>query len=80
MEGTKLFNDSVKEGLRYFEQHHFLSASPTPEEMAIFLSKTPNLDKKVVGELLAKPDNGAILQCYMNQFNFTGVRKKNMVR
>jgi brefeldin A-resistance guanine nucleotide exchange factor 1 len=51
------------------------ASDDTKESLAHFLRSTQQLNKKSLGEYLGKKDNFDLLQVFMRQFNFEGVRK-----
>jgi brefeldin A-resistance guanine nucleotide exchange factor 1 len=84
--GAARFNKHPKGGIAFLEEHQLIKIecppSATEEEkakaraysIAHFLKSTPRLDKKLLGEFLAKPDNIDILKAFIGQFHFKGVR------
>jgi brefeldin A-resistance guanine nucleotide exchange factor 1 len=43
------------------------------QSLASFLKNTPRLDKKLLGEFIAKPENIDVLKVFIGLFNFTNV-------
>ena len=78
--GVSKFNDSAKNGIRYFQDHGFLPDPLTPEAMAQFLHTSLNLNKTQVGEYIGKPSNGAFLKAFVNVFDFKGKRIDQALR
>ena len=70
-EAAILFNSSPKEAFPFLQQKGLLSSEPTKSEIASFLRKAQGLDKKVLGEYLAKPDNIEILREFFSAFKFS---------
>nr|KAJ3421720.1 GDP/GTP exchange factor for ARF [Polyrhizophydium stewartii] len=80
LEGALIFNESVKKGIKFFQEHGFLPQELTPEAMANFLATTPNLSKACIGEYFAKPDNVQTLSCYVQLCDFRGKRIDEALR
>ncbi|CAG8590145.1 1036_t:CDS:10, partial [Acaulospora colombiana] len=80
--GAARFNKHPKGGIAFLEEHKLIRTdyppTATDEEkararaysIAHFLKSTPRLDKKLLGEFLAKPDNIDILKAFIGQFDF----------
>lgn len=76
------FNKNPKGGIAFLEEHGLLqydvASSATEAEVAAsrvrsiayFLKNTPRIDKKLIGEFIAKPDNIDILKSFIGQFDF----------
>ncbi|KIM32215.1 hypothetical protein M408DRAFT_326851 [Serendipita vermifera MAFF 305830] len=83
--GAARFNKHPKGGVAYLEEHGLVQSNvPTTatdaekaesraKSLATFLKNTPRLDKKLVGEYIAKPENIGILKAFMSLFDFNGV-------
>ncbi|KAG8832745.1 GDP/GTP exchange factor for ARF [Serendipita sp. 399] len=83
--GASRFNKHPKGGIAFLEEHKLVNANAPPnateeeiaayraQDIARFLKTTPRLDKKLVGEFIAKPDNGEILKAFIGLFDFHGV-------
>ncbi len=75
------FNESAKAGIKLLEKRGFISSSEDPVIVADFLFKrSGRLNKKVLGEYLAKPANITILFEFMKLFNFKGLRLDEALR
>lgn len=70
-EAAILFNSNPKGAFPFLQQKGLLSSEPTKSEIASFLRKAQGLDKKVLGEYLAKPDNIEILREFFSAFKFS---------
>ena len=70
-EASVLFNSNPKEAFPFLQQKGLLSSEPTKTEIASFLRKAQGLDKKSLGEYLAKPDNIEILREFFSAFKFS---------
>lgn len=85
--GAARFNKHPKGGIAYLEEHGIIDTTYNMDEkltdeekakaraqsLARFLKSTPRLDKKLLGEFLAKPDNIEILKAFIELFDFTNV-------
>lgn len=78
--GATKFNESPKAGLAFLASQGIIDNIENPASIAKFVKGTTRVDKKVLGEYLAKKDNGAILKAYMDTFNFTGMRVDQALR
>ncbi|KAG8844780.1 GDP/GTP exchange factor for ARF, partial [Serendipita sp. 405] len=83
--GASRFNKHPKGGIAFLEEHKLINANQPPDAseaelatyraqgIASFLKNTPRLDKKLVGEFIAKPDNIEILRAFIGLFDFNEV-------
>lgn len=75
LEGVKQFNQRPKKGIKHFVNNGFIK-SEDPEEIALFLLNSDNLNKAAIGEYLGDGDekNVAIMHAFVDQmaFNNTG--------
>lgn len=78
--GTSKFNESPKAGLAYLASQGIIENLDDPEQVAGFLKSTSRIQKKMLGEFLSKKGNEAILEAFMNRFNFTGKRVDEALR
>ncbi|KAK6201186.1 GDP/GTP exchange factor for ARF [Scheffersomyces amazonensis] len=78
---TELLNEKPKKGLKALQDGGFIKSSEDAEEIAkFFFTKAGRLNKKVLGEFLAKPDNIELLKHFMNLFDFDGLRVDEALR
>lgn len=78
---TEIFNESPKKGVIALCEKGFLKDLSDSKELAEFLfTKSARLNKKILGEYLAKPDNKALLLEFMQLFEFTGLRVDEALR
>ena len=72
-QGLKVFKNSEKKGLKFFQEHKLCGT--TPQEIADFLFNTPSLDPASIGQILggSKPENIAVLKIFINKFDFKGM-------
>jgi brefeldin A-resistance guanine nucleotide exchange factor 1 len=76
LQAAKLFNESPKKGIQFLLDNGLVEPNKEGDiksSLSHFLKSTQQLDKKVLGEYLGKPDNLDTLKVYMNQFNFKEV-------
>ncbi len=71
--GAARFNAKPKDGLAYMEREGLIEAKTYGREAAIarFLKECPGLDKKLLGEFIAQPNNAKILEEFIALFDFT---------
>ena len=58
----------------------FLPTPIEPKSLAKFLKTTPNINKKVIGEYIAKQDNLQVLIEFVKLFDFSGKRLDESLR
>ncbi|MBE7182358.1 MAG: hypothetical protein INR71_14340, partial [Terriglobus roseus] len=63
--GATKFNESPKGGIAFLASQGIIDDIENPASIAKFVKGTTRVDKKVLGEYLAKKDNGKILRAYM---------------
>ncbi|KAI8142216.1 hypothetical protein BJV82DRAFT_615987 [Fennellomyces sp. T-0311] len=83
LEGATLFNENPKNGIQYLSENGIIvpdENGSTVESLAQFLKSTQQLNKKMLGEYLGKPDNLPLLQVFMRQFEFAGKRMDECLR
>ncbi|KAJ1816410.1 GDP/GTP exchange factor for ARF, partial [Coemansia sp. RSA 2598] len=82
MRAAKLFNEKPKEGVEFLQRTGALghAAGEATQHLARFLRETPTLNKRLVGEFLAKPSNLEVLQAYVSQFDYGGKRLDEALR
>lgn len=68
-EAVALFNRKPAESFAYLAKQGVFTAGDE-EEISRFLRRTPGLDKKVLGEYLAKPGNEGVLRGFISDFRF----------
>lgn len=73
LDGAARFNAKPKDGLAYLEREGFIDVSQSrPQGIATFLKECPRLDKKLLGDYISRPDNLAILEAFLGNFDFRG--------
>lgn len=78
---TTFFNTSPKLGVQELYKKGFVSNPSDIDELARFIfSKSTRLNKKVLGEYLAKPSNIDLLKKFIHLFEFEGLRVDEALR
>lgn len=78
---TELLNENPKEGLKLLKDKGFIKNLEDQREIAgFFFSKSGRLNKKVLGEFLAKPSNIELLTNFISFFEFGGLRVDEALR
>lgn len=78
---TDIFNESPKKGIAALCDKGFIKDPANPQELAeFFFHKSTRLNKKVLGEFLAKPSNIELLKHFMTLFEFDGLRVDEALR
>ncbi|KAJ1773747.1 GDP/GTP exchange factor for ARF [Coemansia sp. RSA 1843] len=83
MRAAKLFNEKPKEGIAYLQRMGTLTSDNNAEmtqQLARFFHETPTVNKKLLGEFLAKPSNLEVLQTFIHMFDFSGKRLDEALR
>ncbi|ODV76794.1 GDP/GTP exchange factor for ARF [Suhomyces tanzawaensis NRRL Y-17324] len=76
-----LLNDKPKEGIKALESNGFISDQKNIPELAnFFFTKSGRLNKKVLGEFLAKPSSIEILRSFIKLFDFAEMRVDEALR
>ena len=78
---TELLNENPKEGVKLLAKEGFISDDKDYEEVAnFFFSKSARLNKKMLGEFLAKPKNSHLLDAFISLFDFRDLRVDEALR
>ncbi|RCH92537.1 GDP/GTP exchange factor for ARF, partial [Rhizopus stolonifer] len=83
LKGSRLFNESPKKGIQFLIENNVIKADENGNynaSLSQFLRSTQQLDKKMLGEYLGRPENFDTLKAYMQQFDFTGKRMDEALR
>jgi brefeldin A-resistance guanine nucleotide exchange factor 1 len=78
--GATKFNEKPKAGLAYLASQQIIDDLDNPHSIAKFLRGTSRVDKKVLGEYLSKKGNEALLQAFLDTFNFRNLRIDEALR
>lgn len=77
--GTARFNVKPKKGLAFLEEkglistEHGASGVSRSRSLAIFLKKSPRLDKKLLGDYISRAENAEVLKEFISLYDFRGV-------
>ncbi|CAL1207404.1 unnamed protein product [Candida parapsilosis] len=78
---TEVINKKPKDGIKLLASENFIADEKDVAEVAnFFFTKAGRLDKKMLGEFLAKPSNFEILQHFIKLFDFEGLRVDEALR
>jgi brefeldin A-resistance guanine nucleotide exchange factor 1 len=80
VQGTTRFNESPKKGIAYLASQGIIDDPNDPDSVAAFLRGTSRIDKRILAEFISKKGNEAILDAFMNQFDFQGQRTDEALR
>ncbi|KHJ35807.1 putative sec7 domain-containing protein [Erysiphe necator] len=80
IEGAEKFNEKPKAGLEFLESQGIIDDLNDPKSVVKFLSTTARISKKVLGDFISKKGNEAILEAFMNTYNFDGKRVDEALR
>ncbi len=80
VKGTSKFNEKPKVGLGYLEAQGILADAKDPVEVARLLKGTSRVSKSVLGDFLSKKGNEAILNAFMDEFDFSNKRVDEALR
>lgn len=78
--GTEHFNSKAKKGIQYLQEHHLLATPLDTSEVVHFLRENPRLDKKMIGEYISNRENLAVLDSFVNSFDFADTRIDDALR
>jgi len=80
MKGANKFNENPKGGIAFLASQGVIENVDDPVSIARFLKGTTRIDKKVLGEFLSKRSNDALLDAFMNLFDFAEQRADEALR
>lgn len=81
VKATDIFNESPKKGIAALCDKGFIKDPSDSKELAEFIfHKSTRLNKKMLGEYLAKPSNIELLKHFMSLFEFDGLRVDEALR
>lgn len=78
--GATKFNENVKGGIAFLTSQGVIKDPDDPRSIAKFLKGTSRIDKKILGEFLSKKSNGAILNAFLDLFDFSDQRVDEALR
>ncbi|RCK67714.1 ARF guanine-nucleotide exchange factor 2 [Candida viswanathii] len=78
---AELLNEKPKNGIKELAKEGFIKDENDSQEVAkFFFSKSGRLNKKVLGEFLAKPSNSELFGHFIDLFEFTDLRVDEALR
>lgn len=78
---AELLNEKPKNGIKELAKEGFIKDENDLKEVAsFFFSKSGRLNKKVLGEFLAKPSNSELFGYFIDLFDFTDLRVDEALR
>lgn len=78
---TDILNDKPKSGIKALAEKGFIKDENDIDGLAdFFFTKSGRLNKKVLGEYLAKPSNVELLKKFIHLFEFSGLRVDEALR
>lgn len=78
---TEVLNENPKLGIKALAENGFIKDADNIDEVAhFFFSKSGRLNKKVLGEFLAKPSNTELFKKFMDLFDFADLRVDEALR
>jgi len=78
--GVAKFNESPKAGLAYLNAQGIIEDIKDAESVTSFLRSSSRISKKILGEFISKKGSEAILEAYMDSYNFEGKRVDEALR
>ncbi|EMC91775.1 hypothetical protein BAUCODRAFT_79330 [Baudoinia panamericana UAMH 10762] len=78
--GATKFNESPKGGVAFLASQGIIEDPNDARSVTSFLKGTTRVDKKVLGEFIAKKGNEAILDAFLDLFDFQGLRVDEALR
>lgn len=76
IQGTQKFNEDPKAGIAHLTAQGIIENPDDPKQVASFLKGTSRVSKKILGEYISKRSNEALLDAFVDLFDFAG---KNVV-
>lgn len=80
IKGMSKFNENPRGGLAFLAEKGIIESTTAPNAVVSFLKSTSLASKKVLGEYLSKRGNEAILDAFMDSFDFNGKRVDEALR
>lgn len=78
---TDTFNVKPKEGVKQLAEKGFIKDASNTDLVALFFfERSGRLNKKTLGEYIARPENVEILKAFINRFDFSGLRPDEALR
>lgn len=80
IKGATKFNESPKAGIAFLASKGIIGDPNDPQAVTSFFKGTTRIDKKILGEFISKKGNEAILNAFMDRFDFEGLRVDEALR
>ncbi|KAF8861848.1 Sec7-domain-containing protein [Acephala macrosclerotiorum] len=80
IQGAAKFNENPKGGLAYLHAQGIIADPKDAKSVSTFLKGTARINKKMLGEFIAKKGNEAVLEAFMDDFDFNGKRTDEALR
>jgi brefeldin A-resistance guanine nucleotide exchange factor 1 len=80
IKGATKFNENPKGGIAYLAAQGIIKDPNDPHSVVEFLHGTTRVDKRVLGEYISKKSNEAILDAFMDLFDFEDLRVDEALR
>lgn len=78
--GATKFNESPKGGIAFLAAQGIIDDPNNPHSVTKFLKGTTRVDKKILGEFISKKSNEAILDAFLDLFDFKNLRVDEALR
>lgn len=80
IQGAAKFNENPKSGLAYLHAQGIIKDPKDAKSVATLLKGTARINKKMLGEFIAKKGNEAVIQAFMDKFDFSYKRIDEALR
>ncbi|KUJ06887.1 uncharacterized protein LY89DRAFT_702760 [Mollisia scopiformis] len=80
IQGAAKFNENPKSGLAYLHAQGIIKDPKDAKSVATFLKGTARINKKVLGDFIAKKGNEAVIEAFMEDFDFNNKRIDEALR
>ncbi|KAK3638474.1 GDP/GTP exchange factor for ARF [Elasticomyces elasticus] len=78
--GATKFNESPKGGIAFLAAQGIIEDPNNPHSVTGFLKGTTRIDKRVLGDFISKKGNEAILETFIDLYDFRGMRIDEALR
>ncbi|KAK0896856.1 GDP/GTP exchange factor for ARF [Friedmanniomyces endolithicus] len=78
--GATKFNENPKGGIAFLAAQGIIEDPNDPHSVTSFLKGTTRIDKRVLGEFITKKGNEAILETFIDLYDFRGMRIDEALR
>lgn len=80
IQGVSKFNENPKAGIAFLHAQGIIKDPKDAKSVAALLKGTARINKKVLGEFISKKGNEAILEAFLDNFEFKGKRIDEALR